>query len=76
MGYVQALLSTVCSLPTSQCESYAETLSGASISAWLAAFEGGRVGFLKQLADSGVAKLADRQAIANALSRAKREGRA
>jgi medium-chain acyl-[acyl-carrier-protein] hydrolase len=57
------------------CSAWGETLGTQSMSDWLVQLEAGRPVFLKMLAQAGVSKLTDRQAIANALGKAKRAGR-
>ena len=52
----------------------AHVLSGETVSGWLARLESDRPAFLGRLQRLGVKRLAERQAIANGLSRAKRDG--
>ena len=54
---------------------YGEALASETLAGMLERLEVSRPAFLKSLADLGVSKLADRQAIANKLGKAKREGR-
>lgn len=57
------------------CSAYAETLKSQALDDWVRRLEESRPTFLKMLQELGVAKLPERQAIANKLSKAKREGR-
>jgi len=50
-------------------------LSGETLAGFAAALDASRPKFLGQLSRLGVSRLSDRQAIANAIARAKREGR-
>ena len=57
------------------CSSYAEQLKTQALDEWVRLLEESRPAFLKMLTELGVAKLPERQAIANKLGKAKREGR-
>ena len=54
---------------------YTETLKSQALDDWVRRLEESRPTFLKMLQELGVAKLPERQAIANKLSKAKEEGR-
>merc|ERR1712087_615330 len=53
----------------------ADTVAGQSLDEWMSAFQAGRPAFLKSLVGWGITRLADRQAIANTIGKAMREGR-
>ena len=57
------------------CAAYTDSLKDESLDAWLEQMAADRPAFLKHLQALGVAKLPERQKIANTMSKAKRENR-
>ena len=62
-------------LRDAKCEARIGIFASDTMSEWSSLLDEGRPAFLKMLASRGVDKLTERQAIANSLGKAKREGR-